>query len=138
MSGGPGLLHGFAELPGVRGILLVDLAGRVVDRIGFDRRQDRTQVATLVAGMHAAGARLSEAAGRAGRSVIRIRVDVREIRVIRVPPPAVHLLVLDLETYGEPTDDEMEERLLRLAAEVPGGPLVSDASAFEATLDVDR
>jgi hypothetical protein len=138
MSSGPGLLVGFAELPGVRGVLLVDLAGRVVDRIGFDRRHDRTQAATLVAGMHAAGARLSEAAGRAGRSVIRIRVEESEIRVIRVPPPAVHLLVLHLESYGIPTDDEMEERLLRLAAEVPGGPLVSDASAFEATLDTDR
>ncbi len=138
MSGGPGLLAEFAELPGVRGVLLVDLAGRVVDRIGFERRQDRAQAATLVAGMHAAGARLSEAAARAGRSTIRIRVGEAEIRVIRVPPPAVHLLLLHLESYGEPTDESMEDRLRRLAAEVPGGPLVADASAFEATLDTDR
>jgi predicted regulator of Ras-like GTPase activity (Roadblock/LC7/MglB family) len=138
VSGGPGLLLGFAELPGVRGVLLVDLAGRVVDRVGFEVRRDRTQTATLVAGLHAAGARLSEAAGRPGRSRIRVRTEAGELMVVRVPPPAVHLLLLHLDATVPALDEPLEALLLKLAREVPGGPLVADAAAFEGTLETDR
>jgi hypothetical protein len=140
MTGGPGLLWDLSRLDGVRGVILVDLAGRIVDRVGFEDRRVRTQVATLVAGLHAAGARLAEASGRPGRNVLRIDAGGEgTLEIHRVPPPAVHLLLLHLEGGGKgPAPAELERLLLVLAAEVPGGPLVADASAFEKTLETDR
>jgi hypothetical protein len=138
VSGGPQLLDGFREIPGVRALLLVDLAGRIVDRVGFDDRRARTEAATLVAGLHAAGARLSEAAGRPGPSLHRVPVDGGLILVCRVPPPGVHILLLHVEGDGSGVDDALPPLLRELAEVVPGGPLVTDAGVFEASLETDR
>ncbi len=138
MSGGPQLLEGFRRVPGVRALLLVDLAGRIVDRVGFDDRRKRTEAATLVAGLHAAGARLSEAAGRPGPSLHRVPLEGGVILVCRVPPPGVHVLLLDVEGDGTGVEAALPPLLVELAEVVPGGPLVTDAVAFEASLETDR
>lgn len=134
-----GLLDAFVALPFVRGVLLVDLSGRVVEQFGFRDRSARIQVASLAAGLHASGARLSEAAGHPGPALLRIRVEDAEILLIRVPPPAIHVLVLHIEGPREEGWERMlPARLRELAPRVPGGPIVLDAASFEDTLEPDR
>jgi len=137
----PGLLDPFVALPRVREALLVDLSGRVVDRHGFADRAARIQAASLVAGLHASGARLSEAAGDPGPAVLRIRAGGRQLLLLRVPPPAIHVLLLHLDEGGEAREsweNDVPGLLRALAPRIPGGPIVLEAERFEASLEPDR
>lgn len=139
MSPERGLLDAFVALPYVRGALLVDLSGRVVEQFGFRDRSARIQVASLAAGLHASGARLSEAAGHPGPALMRIRVEGGEILLIRVPPPAIHILLIHVEGPREAGWERVLPGHLReLAPRVPGGPTVLDAASFEESLEPDR
>jgi len=134
-----GLVDPFVALPFVRGVLIVDLSGRVVEQFGFRDRSARIQVASLAAGLHASGARLSEAAGHPGPALLRIRVEEGEILLIRVPPPAIHVLLLHVEGPREVGWERVLPPLLReIAPRVPGGPIVLDAASFEDSLEPDR
>jgi predicted regulator of Ras-like GTPase activity (Roadblock/LC7/MglB family) len=131
-----GLLDAFVALPEVRGALLVDLSGRVVDQFAFRDRSVRIQAASLAAGLHASGARLSEAAGHPGPSLLRIRAGAAgHLLLLRVPPPATHILLLHVGVERAPWEEELPELLRGLAPRVPGGPLITEASDFEASLE---
>lgn len=130
-----GLLDAFVALPEIRGALLVDLSGRVVDQFAFRDRAVRIQVAALVSGLHASGARLSEAAGDPGPSLLRVRAGEGEhLLLARVPPPATHVLLLHVGVPRAPWEGELPRLLRDLAPRVPGGPLVTEAALFEASL----
>ncbi len=134
-----GLLDAFVALPEVRAALLVDLSGRVVDQYAFRDRAVRIQVATLAAGLHASGARLSEAAGHPGPSLLRIRTDhTGHLLLFRVPPPATHVLLLHVGGGWAPWEGELPHLLRELSLRVPGGPLITEATEFEASLEPDR
>jgi hypothetical protein len=117
----------------------VDLSGRVVEQFGFRERSARIQVASLAAGLHASGARLSEAAGHPGPALLRIRVEEGEILLIRVPP---RRSTCSSSTWRDRREPGWERRapthLRELAPRVPGGPIVLDAASFEDTLEPDR
>ena len=137
----PGLLDPFVALSPVREALLVDLSGRVVDRLGFADRSARIQAASLVAGLHASGARLSEAAGNPGPALLRIRAGGSQVLLLRVPPPAIHVLLLHLnggDGVEEAWEDDLPGLLRALAPRIPGGPIVLEAERFEASLESDR
>jgi hypothetical protein len=119
---------------GVRSAVLVDRSGRVIAEVGVGDRKALTKVATLIAGLHATGARLLEGAGDPGRSNLRIRAGAAELLMVPLPPPSTHVLLV----VTDRVDEELRRGLPALAREMalayPGLPAVTDPTAFEASL----
>lgn len=128
------LLEGLARRPEVRGAILVDRAGRVLEELGIGARERVVQVATLVAALHATGARLSESVGDPGRSDLRIAAG--PVTLLLRPLPAPSTLLLLVVTEGDPGGLEgvLEEVARRVEEDVEAGPVVADARDFEASL----
>jgi hypothetical protein len=134
---GNSLLPPLETAPGVESAVLVDRAGRLVENRGLDDPARLRQVASLVAAMHATGARLSEASGDPGRAWITMGAGDRTLLLVPLPRPGTLILLLVL-TGDEPDQARaFVERLVeRIRKELPPPAMsVDDPREFEATLE---
>ena len=131
------LLPPLETAPGVESAVLVDRAGRLVENRGLDDPSCLRQVASLVAAMHATGARLSEASGDPGRAWITMGAGDRTLLLVPLPRPGTLILLLVLIGDERRHARAFVERLVeRIREELPPPALsVDDPRDFEATLE---
>ena len=115
----------------------MDRAGRLVESRGLEDPSCLRQVASLVAAMHATGARLSEASGDPGRAWITIGAGSRTLLLIPLPRPGTLILLLILEGGDTgPARTFVEGLVARIRKELPLPAIaVDDPREFEATLE---
>jgi len=131
------LLPPLETAPGVESAVLVDRAGRLVENRGLDDPFRLRQVASLVAAMHATGARLSEASGDPGRAWITVGAGDRTLLLVPLPRPGTLILLLVLTGDERRHARAFVERLVeRIREELPPPAVsVDDPRDFEATLE---
>ncbi|TVR51510.1 MAG: hypothetical protein EA421_15505 [Gemmatimonadales bacterium] len=131
------LLPPLETAPGVESAVLVDRAGRLVENRGLDDPSRLRQVASLVAAMHATGARLSEASGDPGRAWITVGAGDRTLLLVPLPRPGTLILLLVLTGDERRHARAFVERLVeRIREELPPPAVsVDDPRDFEATLE---
>jgi hypothetical protein len=125
-------------VPGLEAAVLVDRAGRVVESRGVEDPSRLRKMATLVAALHASGARLSEASGDPGRARIQIEAGERIFLVIPLPRPGTQVLLLVPRAGARVAEAPLVDRLVeRLTEELPVSPTMDprDAAAFESSLE---
>jgi len=134
---GDPLLPPLETAPGVESAILVDRAGRLVENRGLDDPSRLRQVASLVAAMHATGARLSEASGDPGRAWITMGAGARTLLLVPLPRPGTLILLLVLTGDDRHSARAFVERLVeRIREELPPPAVsVDDPRDFEATLE---
>jgi hypothetical protein len=134
---GDPLLPPLETAPGVESAILVDRAGRLVENRGLDDPSRLRQVASLVAAMHATGARLSEASGDPGRAWITMGAGERTLLLVPLPRPGTLILLLVLTGDDPHPSRAFVERLVeRIREELPPPAVsVEDPREFEATLE---
>jgi predicted regulator of Ras-like GTPase activity (Roadblock/LC7/MglB family) len=132
---GAGLLGELDPFPGIEAAVLVDRSGRLVESRGVEDPARLRQVASLVAAMHAAAARLSEASGDPGRARTTVRAGERILLLDPLPWPSTLVLLLVLTEEGIIGVPPFLGGLVdRLQQDLPSGG-VTDAREFEASLE---
>lgn len=117
--------------------VLVDRAGRLVESRGLEDPSCLRQAASLVAAMHATGARLSEASGDPGRAWITMGAGSQTLLLIPLPRPGTLILLLVMEGGDTgPARTFVESLVVRIREEPPLPAMaVDDPREFEATLE---
>ena len=131
------------DLQGLRRCAVLDRSGRILGHRGFPSRGEATETASLVAGIHASGGRLSQLLGETRPARIRTLGESRETLVLPLTSggdPLLLFLLMDAPTDGEALRGALEEvgRVLGSGAVASGREVTAEGFEESLTESLDR